>query len=129
MNALSFDPQSTRIATAHGGWDGKREDYVVRIWDIAALSVIAVLEGHTAKMVNASFSSWQVRAVHSSFQGWSGEDLGRDVLERNGFIQASRRRGVSQRMLLTRREVCRYLLRRTSVVVEGGRRLVRGDVF
>ena len=56
MNALSFDPQSTRIATAHGGWDGKREDYVVRIWDIAALSVIAVLEEHTGRVVNALFS-------------------------------------------------------------------------
>ncbi|PIL23045.1 hypothetical protein GSI_14352 [Ganoderma sinense ZZ0214-1] len=54
VNALSFNPESTRIVTAHG-WK-KPEDYVIRIWDIATGVVLALLTGHTAEVRHASFS-------------------------------------------------------------------------
>nr|VWP01300.1 Polyketide synthase/peptide synthetase [Ganoderma boninense] len=56
INALSFNPESTRIVTAHGHLNGKPEDYVVRIWDIATGAVLALLAGHTAIVKHASFS-------------------------------------------------------------------------
>ena len=56
IHALSFNPKSTRIVTAHGDRYGEPEDYVVRVWDIATRTVLAVLAGHTASVGSASFS-------------------------------------------------------------------------
>ncbi|PIL23017.1 hypothetical protein GSI_14324 [Ganoderma sinense ZZ0214-1] len=56
VNALSFNPESTRIVTAHGWCDGKPEDCVVRIWDVATGAVLALLTGHTAEVWHALFS-------------------------------------------------------------------------
>ncbi|KAI1785959.1 quinon protein alcohol dehydrogenase-like superfamily [Ganoderma leucocontextum] len=62
-NALSFDPESRRIATAHGDEalyynHSKPEHYVVRIWDAATGIMLHVLPvtGHTERVVDVSFS-------------------------------------------------------------------------
>ena len=55
--ALSFDPESRRVATAHGYSHGpSRELDVVRIWDVATGSSLAILAGHAGAVVDVSFS-------------------------------------------------------------------------
>ena len=88
MHALSFDPKSTRIATAHGGWDRKREEYFRRTDLGHRNSVRDSCPGgtHRESGQRLILPGWQVRAANSSCQGWSCEDVRRDVLERNGFV-------------------------------------------
>ncbi|KAI1792368.1 HET-E [Ganoderma leucocontextum] len=58
VNALSFDPESRRIATAHGTDDTyePQEECVVRIWDVATGAALAVLAGHSACVSDVSFA-------------------------------------------------------------------------
>ena len=57
MNAFSFDPQSRKIATAHGHrWGEEPEHCVVRIWDAATGTEVAVLSGHSRCVFDVSFS-------------------------------------------------------------------------
>ena len=57
INALAFNPESTRIATAHGGKGSRKpEECVVRIWDIATGAALAVLSGHSRQIQDVTFS-------------------------------------------------------------------------
>ena len=51
-----FDPESRRIATAHGDGNNNSDACVVRIWDTATGTPIAVLAGHSNTVENVSFS-------------------------------------------------------------------------
>ena len=79
IHALSFNPESTRIVTAHGGGYEKPEDHVVRVWDIATKTMLAVLAGHTASVESASFSpdGRTILSIQASPDGpakiWSAE--------------------------------------------------------
>ena len=53
---FSFDPESRRIATAHGDGNNNSDACVVRIWDTATGTPIAVLAGHSNTVENVSFS-------------------------------------------------------------------------
>ncbi|KAI1789274.1 WD40-repeat-containing domain protein [Ganoderma leucocontextum] len=53
INALSFDPEGRRIATAHGD---STADCVVRIWDCATGAMLAVLAGHSQPVTDVWFS-------------------------------------------------------------------------
>ena len=62
VNALSFDPESSRIATAHGNGDRygigvtKLDACVVRIWDVATGAALIVLMGHWKRVTMVLFS-------------------------------------------------------------------------
>ena len=74
--ALSFDPQSTRIATAHGSLDS--EENVVWIWDIATGTALAKLAGHKGVLTDVSFSPDGGSILSASFDGsakiWDAKD-------------------------------------------------------
>lgn len=57
---LSFSPDSTKLATAADTpsrlRDGKAADTTARIWDVATGQQLAVLEGHSAPVVEIAFS-------------------------------------------------------------------------
>ncbi len=57
-NALSFNPESRRIATAHGTWSrfSPPDANVVRLWDVATGAALAVLQGHSRNVRDVSFS-------------------------------------------------------------------------
>ena len=56
--AFSFDPESRRIVTTHGTTHNAPEKNVVRIWDIATGTLVAVLDGpgRTLDVTEISFS-------------------------------------------------------------------------
>ena len=54
--AFSFDLESRRIATAHGNKNNDPDACVIRIWDAATGTPIAVLAGHSKTVQNVSFS-------------------------------------------------------------------------
>ncbi|KAI1785964.1 HET-E [Ganoderma leucocontextum] len=57
INALSFDPEGRRIATAHGSSYRQHEGNVVRIsGDVATGAALAALAGHTRYVADVSFS-------------------------------------------------------------------------
>ena len=56
ITAFSFDPNSCRIATAHGNKNNDPDACVVRIWDAATVTPIAVLAGHSKTLQSVSFS-------------------------------------------------------------------------
>ncbi len=58
MYAISFDPGSTRIATAHGSWSPTKpaDCHAVQIWDVVSGAVLAVLAGHSKPVYDVSFS-------------------------------------------------------------------------
>ena len=51
-----FDPESRRIATAYGNRNNDPDACVVRIWDAATGSHVAVLAGHSKTVQSISFS-------------------------------------------------------------------------
>lgn len=54
-NALAFDPEGKRIATAHGP-TSMTTSGVVRIWDLTSGAMLAVLAGHSQAVDDVSFS-------------------------------------------------------------------------
>nr|VWO99150.1 Putative dna/rna non-specific endonuclease protein (EC [Ganoderma boninense] len=62
VNAFSFDPESRRVATAHGNADrsglgvDNLDACVVRIWDVATGAALAVLTGHWKRVTSVAFS-------------------------------------------------------------------------
>ncbi|PIL33748.1 hypothetical protein GSI_04373 [Ganoderma sinense ZZ0214-1] len=62
INAFSFDPESRRVATAHGNPDRQGlgvdnlDACVVRIWDVATGAALAVLTGHWKRVTSVAFS-------------------------------------------------------------------------
>ncbi len=78
INALSFDPESRRIATAHGKYDASDPDVcVVRVWDIATGAALAVLHGHSRAVWDTSFSPDGISLLSASADGsariWDAE--------------------------------------------------------
>ena len=98
-SALSFHPDSTRIATAHGtSWplfDSSDPDAcVIRIWDVATGAALAVLSGHLGRAVTSvSFSPDGGSLLYTSCSSvrvwrWDAESGGEDagVLMEEGDI-------------------------------------------
>lgn len=75
VNALSFDLESRRIATAHGSAAGRN---VIRIWDVATGAALAELAGHTQILTDVSFSPDSRFILSASGDGsariWDADD-------------------------------------------------------
>ncbi|KAI1783249.1 WD40 repeat-like protein [Ganoderma leucocontextum] len=84
VKALSFDPESRRIVTAHGGRDA---EHVVRIWDVATGAALAALAGHTMLVTDVSFSPDGRSVLSASCDGsakiWDAEE-GRETASLEG---------------------------------------------
>ncbi|PIL28801.1 transporter [Ganoderma sinense ZZ0214-1] len=94
--AFSFGPESARIATAHGYSHGpSRELDVVRIWDVATGTALAILQGHAGPVVDVAFSpdgaSLLSVSSDSSVKIW---DVGRGE-ETASFQEGPGRRAIS----------------------------------
>ncbi len=75
IRALSFDPESRRIATAHGR---AHHENIVRIWDVASGAQLAELVGHEMMLTDVSFSPDGRSILSASCDGsakiWDAED-------------------------------------------------------
>ncbi|KAI1783198.1 WD40-repeat-containing domain protein [Ganoderma leucocontextum] len=131
INALSFAPDSRRIATAHGTLRYGAvdlEECFVRIWDVATGAALAVLAGHSKRVADISFSSDGRSLVSasddSSARIWdaaSGEQTA--SLEDGGDA-------ISKARFFSRREARHHYLAGKKVeTLEDGRQVMRGSVY
>ena len=95
--SFSLDPESTRIATAHGYSHGPSQELdVVRIWDLATGAALAVFQGHAGPVVDVAFSpdgaSLLAVSSDSSVKIW---DVGRGE-EMASFQEGPGGRAISQ---------------------------------
>ncbi len=89
MNALSFDPESRCIATAHGYSNSTDPDAcIVRVWDVATGAVLAVLQGHSGRVADISFSPDGRSLLSASDDGsarlWDAESGEQTALFKDG---------------------------------------------